>query len=265
MEVAPYFKGKNYWAIILGGSSGLGLASARKLASEGMNIFILHRDRRKDLPSFEKEMEWMESQGVLCLNYNGDATNPVKMQEALDEFERALSEKDKVRTLLHSISRGNLKSLKGEDGLTKQDLQFTIDAMALCWFDWVKALHERSLFAHDARALAFTSEGNERAWSGYAAVSAAKVTLESLCRSMAQEYAEEGIRCNVIQAGMTDTASFRMIPGHEKLAETAKQRNPFDRLTTPEDVAGMVYLLSRGEAAWVNGALIPVDGGEKNS
>ena len=40
------------------------------------------------------------------------------------------------------------------------------------------------------------------------------------------------------------------------------QRNPFKRLTTPEDIAGMVYLLCKDEAAWVSGATIPVNGGE---
>jgi enoyl-[acyl-carrier protein] reductase III len=56
-----------------------------------------------------------------------------------------------------------------------------------------------------------------------------------------------------------------MIPGSEHLKANATIRNPFHRLTTPEDVANVVYLLTRDEAAWINGAIIPVDGGEKNS
>jgi len=45
---------ENKWALILGGSSGLGLATAIKLASEGFNICIVHRDRRSNIPDFEK-------------------------------------------------------------------------------------------------------------------------------------------------------------------------------------------------------------------
>lgn len=265
MAVDPHFAGKNYWAIILGGSSGLGLASAHKLASEGMNLFLLHRDRKKDLPAFQKEVECLEARGVMVLTYNGDVSRLDKMEEALTDLERSMGKGEKVRTLLHSISRGTLKSLSEEPSLSRTDLQLTLDSMAFCWLDWVKAVKDRGLFAEDARVLAFTSEGNQRAWPAYAAVSAAKTALESLCRSMALEFAPDGIRANVIQAGMTITTSFKMIPGHEKLAKAAQRRNPFDRLTRPEDVANMVYLLSRDEAAWVNGALIPVDGGEKNS
>ena len=61
---------------------------------------------------------------------------------------------------------------------------------------------------------------------------------------------------------MTDTASFRMIPGSDKIKKHSLQRNPFKRLTLPEDVANVVYLLSKDEAIWINGAIIPVDGGE---
>ena len=53
-----------------------------------------------------------------------------------------------------------------------------------------------------------------------------------------------------------------MIPGSEKIKENAKQRNPFKRLTMPEDVANVVSLLCSDEAAWINGCTIPVDGGE---
>jgi NAD(P)-dependent dehydrogenase (short-subunit alcohol dehydrogenase family) len=93
-------------------------------------------------------------------------------------------------------------------------------------------------------------------------VAAAKVALESVSRAMAVEFAPYGVRTNVIQAGVTDTPALRAIPGHERLGAHARQRNPFGRLTTPRDVANVIYLLSTDDAAWVNGALICVDGGE---
>ncbi|MBT8179143.1 MAG: SDR family oxidoreductase, partial [Eudoraea sp.] len=63
-------------------------------------------------------------------------------------------------------------------------------------------------------------------------------------------------------AGVTDTPSLRMIPGSELLLEDARKRNPLGRLTQPEDVANVVYLLSTGEASWITGTVIKVDGGE---
>ena len=110
--------------------------------------------------------------------------------------------------------------------------------------------------------VSFTSEGNSKALKNYAAVSAAKVTLEAITRNIALEFARFGIRANCIQAGVSDTASFQMIPGNNKLKKHSLERNPFDRLTLPEDVANVVYLLSKDEAAWINGTIIVVDGGE---
>ena len=93
-------------------------------------------------------------------------------------------------------------------------------------------------------------------------VTFAKVTLEAITRNIALEYAPFGIRANCIQAGVTDTASLRMIPGSDEIKKHSLLRNPFNRLTLPEDVANVVYLLSKDEAAWINGTIIPVDGGE---
>ena len=53
-----------------------------------------------------------------------------------------------------------------------------------------------------------------------------------------------------------------MIPGNEKLKEYAIKRNPFKRLTTPEDVANVVYLLCKEESKWITGITLPVNGGE---
>ncbi|MGE5861801.1 MAG: SDR family oxidoreductase, partial [Ignavibacteria bacterium] len=108
----------------------------------------------------------------------------------------------------------------------------------------------------------FTSEGNRKAWKNYAAVSAAKAALEAITRNIALEFAPYGIRANCIQAGITDTNSFRMIPGSQELAEYSKIRNPYKRLTLPENIADAVYLLALDEASWINGSVIPVDGGE---
>ena len=118
------------------------------------------------------------------------------------------------------------------------------------------------MFATDARIISFTSEGNSKAWRSYAAVSAAKVTLEAISRNMALEFAPFGIKVNCIQAGVTDTTSLRMIPGSEQIIKHTLKRNPNKRLTTPEDVANAVYLLTKDEAAWITGTVIPVDGGE---
>lgn len=257
------FEDKNYWGLILGGSSGLGLASAKKLAEHGMNIIIIHRDRRENLPEIEESFEEIKKHDVTLHSFNVDATRKERREEMVAEISTILGEKGKIRTMLHSISKGNLKPMFGEEPtLQNDDFTLTIDAMAISLYDWAKIIFKAGLFAKDARILSFTSEGNSKAWKNYAAVSAAKVALEAITRSMALEFAPKGIRANCIQAGVTVTRSFQMIPGYETLREHAVKRNPFKRLTTPKDVGNVVYLLSKDEASWITGTVIPVNGGE---
>lgn len=301
------------WALILGGSSGMGLASARKLAGAGMNLFIVHRDRRGAMKTVDAAFDEIRSMGVQLETYNSDALSPEGRQGILTQVADRLGQ-GKIKLLLHSIALGNLKlavplqpapkpssiellaqalgietsaleqrfagldsnvrqqleSLLPEEGssysnehlLSEEDMSQTIYNMGTSLLFWVQDLHRRSMFAPDARVLGLTSEGNEVAWLGYAAVSAAKCALESIARTIAREFAPYGIRCNILQPGITDTPALRLIPGSQAMKTSALERNPFRRLTRPEDVANVVYLMSLEEAAWINGALIRVDGGE---
>ncbi len=251
------------WAIILGGSSGLGLATAKKLARHNFNIINIYRERRSGLAQIEQEIATITSNGVECISFNADATNGAKQQQLIATIATALKGQ-KIKVLVHSIAKGNLKPMWANEGqvLANQDFNLTIDAMATSFYDWVKLLYENDLFAADARTIAFTSEGNTRALKNYAAVSAAKAALEAIMRNVALEFAELGIKSNCIQAGVTATRSFAMIPGSEKMKEDALVRNPNGRLTKPEDVANVVYLLTTDEAQWITGTVIKVDGGE---
>jgi len=299
------------WALILGGSSGFGLATAQKLAEHGMNLLIVHRDRRAAVRAVEPEFEKLRGFGIELHTWNVDATSPAKRELVLDEVKSLLGDEQKIKVLLHSIAFGNLKLIApdaagersagralaarlgvdaetlasaadelldaGEAGvhpvahaavypsgsyLDEDDFARTILSMGTSLLGWTQETFERGLFAEDSRIFGLTSEGNQVAWKGYAAVAAAKVSLEALCRSIAAEFGPYGIRCNVIQAGVSDTPALRAIPGSEHLKAQARLRNPGGRLTVPRDVANVVYLLSLEEAAWINGDVIRVDGGE---
>lgn len=306
------------WGLVLGGSSGFGLATAHKLSRHGLNLCLVHRDRRGAMRRIEPEFEAIRARGVSLVTFNTDALDADRRGEVLDEMVGALGSSGRVRVLLHSIAFGNLKLVapeaddlasgdrtalerfaaeldvdpdrvrdvadrlfdQGLDGLQglasppsypqdrlleEEDMARTIHAMGTSLLGWTQALHARGLFAPDARVLGLTSEGNEVGWKGYAAVSAAKTALEAVSRSIAVEMAHFGLRSNIVQAGVTDTPALRAIPGSAQLVAQARTRNPFRRLTTPEDVADAIYLLSLPESAWINGALIRVDGGERVS
>ncbi len=252
------------WALILGGSSGLGLATAKKLATHGYHIFIVHRDRRADMEELESDFDTIRKQGVELKAFNMDALNSEKRHMLLEEVSGILSDGSKISVLVHSIAKGSLKPMKGDGNemLSSVDIQLTFEAMALSIYDWTKALLLKNLFAADTRVIAFTSEGNTKVLPHYGAVSVAKVALEALVRNMAVEFAPLGIKANCIQAGITKTKSFDMIPGSEVIEANAILRNPNGRLTTPEDVANVAYLLTSKEAEWITGTVIKVDGGE---
>jgi NAD(P)-dependent dehydrogenase (short-subunit alcohol dehydrogenase family) len=299
------------WALILGGSSGFGLATAHQLSGHGVHLCLVHRDRKGAMARIEPEFEAIRARGVSLLTLNDDALSAERRSAILDRLAEAMAGTGRVRLLLHSIAFGNLKLLapearredrartalarelgvdearlavavdrlfaEGEDALAalatppeypasafleEEDFRQTVHAMGTSLVDWVQDVHRRGLFAADARVVGLTSEGNEVAWKGYAAVAAAKVALESVSRAIAVEMAPYGIRANVVQAGVTDTPALRLIPGNAHLKAQARRRNPFGRLTTPQDVARVIHLLCLPEAAWINGEVIRVDGGE---
>ena len=115
------YKDKKYWALILGGSSGFGLASAKKLASQGMNICVVHRDRKGAMARIEEDFTIIRNYGVELLPVNTNALT----QEGREQVLASLSENIKggtVRLLMHSIALGNLKPIapvKVEDGAGK--------------------------------------------------------------------------------------------------------------------------------------------------
>jgi enoyl-[acyl-carrier-protein] reductase (NADH) len=141
-------------------------------------------------------------------------------------------------------------------------MDMTLDVMAHSLVYWTQEMVRRSLLGEGSRVFAMTSAGSTRVWPTYGPVSAAKAALESHIRQLAFELAPRKITVNAIRAGVTDTPALRKIPGNDKLLEGARLRNPSGRLTTTEDVAQAIALLSDRRSHWITGNVIGVDGGE---
>ncbi|GAC1553941.1 MAG: SDR family oxidoreductase [Mucilaginibacter sp.] len=260
------------WAVILGGSSGFGFAAVEQLAAHGMNIAVLYRETSiAEKLLREKFSKIAAVNEITILPYNLNALDASGRELFIKQFIEAAGDKRPVvKLLLHSIARGNLKPLAASDAgkkndanlLSVDDIQYTTYAMSNSLLDWARTLLNENLFHYDARIIGLTSEGAHKHWEGYAAVSIAKASLESLAKYMAVEFSPFGIKTNLIQAGITETSSLKMIPGSEKLLQIAKTRNPMGRMTQPDDVAKVIYLLCTDEAYWINGSIIHVDGGE---
>jgi len=255
------FEGQS--AVILGASSGFGEAAALELAKAGLDIVGIHLDRKSTLPNAERIIKEIEKHGRKALFFNVNAADEAKQNEIADELEK---NGVRVKVLIHSLAFGTLKPLVAQnshdEGLTKAQLEMTLDVMANSLVYWTQALVKRKLLGKGGRVFAMTSEGGTHVIPSYGAVSAAKAALESYVRQLAFELAPREITVNAIRAGVTDTPALRKIPGSDELVKNSQSRNPHGRLTTPEDVAKAIVAFCLPDTSWMTGNVIGVDGGE---
>lgn len=258
-------EGKRLWALVLGASSGFGEAAALELARHGFDIFGVHLDRRATLPHVEEVIAGIRAAGREACFFNINAADAEKRKEVVAQIRARFdsAEDQTVRVLIHSLAFGTLKEyVNTGDPVAQPQVEMTLDVMANSLVYWVQDLLACRLMESGGRIFAMTSAGGRRQLPSYGPVSAAKAALESHIRQLAMELAPLDITANAIRAGVTDTPALRKIPGNDKLIEFARLRNPHHRLTTTQDVASAIALLSRPEGYWITGNVIGVDGGE---
>lgn len=252
---------KGKWALILGASSGFGAATARSLAAAGMNICGVHLDRKSGMEAVETLKKDLTDLGAEILFFNVNASDEEKRNEVLSTLKEG---GHKVHTLFHSLAFGTLKPFIGEakDTIGQKHMDMTLDVMAHSLVYWTQAVVRNDMFEQGGRVFAMTSAGSSRVWNTYGAVSAAKSALESHIRQLSLELAPHKIAANAICAGVTDTPALRKIPGNENMIEIATKKNPYARLTTPEDIGSATVALCLPHLSWMTGNTLNIDGGE---
>lgn len=257
---------KEFWALILGVSSGFGEATALKLAVDGYNIIGVHLDRQTTMHNVERILEQIKSEGVEAVFFNANAADEFKRNEIVSEIISKLYGKPLIKVILHSLAFGTLRPFVPNDSeqpLTKAQMEMTCDVMAHSLVYWVQDIVKNNLLAQNARIFAMTSSGSHAAIPYYGAVSAAKASLESHVRQLAVELGVSyGASVNAIMAGVTDTPALRKIPGNIDMLNFALRKNPRGRLTKPEDIANIISILCHDGGEWISGGLIHADGGE---
>jgi NAD(P)-dependent dehydrogenase (short-subunit alcohol dehydrogenase family) len=257
------------WALILGASSGFGAATSLALARAGLDVFGVHLDRKSTLPNVERLASEITSLGREARFFNVNAADEEKRAEVATEMERVLRERNQmgqVRVMLHSLAFGTLKLFVADpmkEAVTKAQMDMTLDVMAHSLVYWAQELVGRGLMGRGGRIYAMTSAGGARVLPYYGPVSAAKAALESNIRQLAAELAPQGITANSIRAGVTATPAAQKIPNYEEFSQQAARRNPHRRLTTTDDVARAIVVLSHPDTHWITGNVIGVDGGEE--
>jgi enoyl-[acyl-carrier-protein] reductase (NADH) len=229
-----------------------------------MDIAGVHLDTRATLSRAEAVMADVRANQQEALFFNVNAADERRRRQVLDQLQAEVGE-GQIKLLLHTLAFGTLRPFIAQnpgESLSKAQMEMTLDVMAHSLVYWTQDLVWHNLFADDARIYAMTSAGSHRVFPSYGAVSAAKASLESHIRQLALELAPRNIKCNAIQAGITDTPALRQIPGHETAIEIAMTCHPFGRMTVPEDVARALVTLAQPGSAWITGHVIPVDGGE---
>ena len=254
------------WALILGGSTGHGAATAKKLASEGYGIIAFHFDRGEAKKIAEENIQAIsEMTKNNCHYFNTNAAAIDTIEKFVPQI-KEITNGQPLKLLLHSIAFGTTTNFFGEKPVTQRQMDMTIHVMSNCLLYWTQKLYDAKMLANGSRVLGLTSEGNYVAMEGYGPVSVAKVSMEAIIRQIGWELGEFGITANAVQAGITPTRALTKITdAWEMWVENTKKRNPMRRTTTPEDIAGTISMLLKPEADFINCSIIYCDGGESRS
>ena len=254
------------WVLILGGSTGHGGATAKRLAQDGYGIIAFHFDRGEVKQQAEElKTEINEITGGRCHYFNTNAAAVKTMDEYIPRISE-ITGGNPVKLLLHSIAFGTTTNFFGDKPVTQKQMDMTVHVMGNSLLYWTQKLYDAKLLGEGSRVLGLTSEGNYDAMEGYGPVSVAKMAMEAIIRQIGWELGQFGITANAVQAGVTPTRALTKITDNWKTwVENTKKRNPMHRTTTPEDIANTISLLLRPEADFINCSIIYCDGGESRS
>lgn len=238
-------------ALVTGGSGGIGRACAEALAEAGYAVGVGFRSNEVGA---KEAVAAIESAGGTAEAVRIDVTSDDEVSEAFDSVERSLGE---VSILVNAAGLSI-------DGLavrySTEDWQRTLDANLSGAFRCSRRAMRPMLRARWGRIVNITSVvGALRGNPGQSAYAASKAGLAGMTRSLAREIGSRGITVNAVAPGVIQTEMTDELP--EQARELLIAQTPAERPGGPGEVAAVVRFLASDEASYVNGAVIPVDGG----
>jgi NAD(P)-dependent dehydrogenase (short-subunit alcohol dehydrogenase family) len=235
-------------AVVTGGSSGIGLAAAHRLAADGAYVFVTGRRRAE-----------LDEAGAL-LGKNGAAIQGDVSQLAdLDRLFEAVKE-DKGRIDVLFANAGIAEGARlGEITEEHFDRHFAINVKGVL-FTVQKAL---PLLSEGASVILNASVVGSKGFPNRSVYSATKAALRSFARTWTTDLKERRVRVNVVSPGATDTPGLRALSGatSEGLSNAYRDRVPLGRLGRPDDIAAAVSFLASDDASYISGIELFVDGG----
>jgi NAD(P)-dependent dehydrogenase (short-subunit alcohol dehydrogenase family) len=241
-------------AIITGGGTGIGRASAERLAAEGAAVCVTGR-RPEPLSGTVAAIEAAGGHAIAC---PGDQSVDADAQRMVTAAVHAFGGID-VLVNNAGVIRRNIPLHETTNERWEQILAIDLTGV----FYVTRAALRHMLAAEGDRSIVNIAS-TFAYWNatGVAPYAAAKGGVVALTRSLAVEYAEHGIRANCICPAVVKTPlSLVDRPNYEELLPALTALHPLGRIGEPEDVAAAVAYLASADAAWVTGVVMNVDGG----
>jgi NAD(P)-dependent dehydrogenase (short-subunit alcohol dehydrogenase family) len=244
-------------ALITGAGSGIGRATAEIFAREGAGVAIIDRDA----PAAEATASAISASGAEAHPIVADVSQPDEISAAVDRSARLLGRLDIVFNNAGVAPSGTVLDTDEDEW----DRCFAVNAKGVY-------LTSRAAIPHlqTAGGGSIINQASVAALAGmanFSAYSAAKGAVVSLTRAMAIDLAPVGIRVNALCPGAVHTPVMEPLMRNqgdgslERGLELTAAKHPLGRLGTPMEIAGAALFLASDDAAFVTGAILPVDGG----
>ena len=239
-------------AIVTGAASGIGLATAERLAAAGFALSLFDLDREK----LEASKETFTAKGVPCLAFAGDVSDEDQVKaviaDTVDSFES-------LSCIVCAAGIARTEDVRQTD-LAQWDRMLAVNLTGV--FLMAKHGLDHLIQQGAASFIAIASDAGVRGSRGYAAYSASKHGVVGLIRCLALDFGQKGVRCNAICPSFVETPmADDLLSQSQRDRAFYEARAPMGRFAKPQEVADAVYFLTTPQASYVNGLVFNLDGG----